>query len=831
MRNVRRKNRNRAAHFFLFPFSFFLALSSAPAVPSVPAAPTTKSLTIRATPVSEAPNVDGRLAERFWKDVPSLGDFIALPKNAPAEPKTSVQIATARRWLYVAATCETEDIHRVETFRRRRDSDVFNDDSLEVLLDPQEPDGRVYRFVINSIGTRLDEVIPFGGQSAPEPRPFWLGRARRGIAPNINRWMAELAIDLASLDLSPKNTGVWRANFIRHARGVSRSESAWVPARFWLFGCDKERMGTIAGIEGRGLTTGCRLRVASSNVQPAGTLLRGRIAVEIANEAADRRAYDLTLRTPTRWIETRQVALAPNESKTVEFPLEMSLGEEHEIKIEASDPESKLAAAALAHVLTWPAPLRISLDRSYYTNETSASVLAEFLEDPPDKHSLDLRLFNADTGKSVWQPEPSDLTPLAASPDDRFSRIAASIPLSRLPFGGYLVEAVMGDPSAAQRIRVWSALRRMAPRKGEVKIAADGLLLRDGAPFFPVEVRRVEPTTAINAEIKSKAAFNVNWAWLLAYAGTDSYMQNFYKGTGCLGEVNVDYLVFAKDAARDEAILRARRVAASPFLFAYGLESLPGEDGYSTEPAATVRSYLQTLDPHRPFYIALSHPSQIERYRDLADYLVMRCRAIGPGGTGEPQWIYELICRAREQAGPDVPIVAMLSAYRDYEQGLERPTPAQMRAVTYLALIGGAAGVIFDGYHYRNRTDPARRGFSDDPALRDAIYALSRQAAFLGPILLSPDASVGSDLPEVSVEQPPDGTVRWTTRRHAAGLYVVAANASAQKAVAAFQLGQRRGALEVREVFENRAVALDGARFLVEFEPYGTRVFAITAKR
>ena len=735
------------------------------------------------------------------------------------------------RWLYIAAVCETEDIRRVQSFRQRRDSDVFNDDSFEVLLDPLEPDGRVYRFVINSIGTRMDEIIPFGGRGAGEDRPFWLGRARHDVPPNINRWTAELAIDLASLDLSSKNTGVWRANFIRHARGFSKKDSAWSPPRFWTFGCDKGRMGTLVGIEGRGLTEGCRLRLASSDIRPAGTLLRGRIVAEIVNESSDRRIFDVTLRTPTRWMETRQATLAGKDRKTVEFPVEMSLGEEHELKIEATDPSTKMAAASLAYVFTLPPPLTIAFDRSYYTNETSASLRSEFQRDKSDKHSLQLRLFNADTGQVVWQPAPLEPSGSAGPSNAAPFRLAAEMPLNRLPLGGYLMEAVLDDPAAGQRARVWSPLRRLAPRQGEVKVDAGGFLLRDGAPFFPVELRRVEPTVAINAEIKSKAAFNVNWAWYLAYGGTDSYVQNFYRSTGCLGDVNVDYLTQAKDAARDESIARVKKVAALPSMFAYGMESLPGDDGYSTEPMTTVRSYLQSLDPYHPLYVVLGHPSQVERYRDCADFLVLQCRTIGPETIGEPEWAYEQMRRACEQAGPTVPVVAMLSAYRDYALGLERPTPQQMRAITYLALIGGAAGVIFDGYHYRGANDPAKRGFANDPASRDTIYALSRQAASLGPIMISPKLTGSTGVPPVNVEQLPQGPVRWTMRRHAGAIYIVAANSSAQNAYAAFRLGQTGDAVEVREVFENRAVALDGSRFSIEFEPYGTHVFVVTAKR
>jgi len=780
--------------------------------------------------VAETPNIDGRLAERCWKEIPPLAEFVDLTSGVTAQPTTRVQLATAKRWLYVAAACETEDIRRAGAFRQCRDSDVFNDDSFEVLLDPLEPDGRVYRFVVNSIGTRRDEVIPSGGREFEIGRPVWFGRARRDVPPNQNRWLAELAIDLDSLQLGGASSDTWRANFIRHARGFSRSDSAWSLVRFWLFGCDRARLGTLVGMEKRSLAQTCRLRIAGSDVRPAGTLLRGRIAVEIANKAQERRTFAVALRTMTRWMNTQEVALSQGEHKVVEFTLEMSLYEEHEIHVAVMDRETKAPVASLAHVLTWPEPLKIRFDRSYYTNETTASLQAEIVPRKAEKQSLALRLFNSEAGQLVWQDTPWHGPPgrdSSSAPDVPFGP-TASVPLSPLPVGCYLMDAVLEDEAAGQRYHAWRPMRRHGPRKGEVKVDGRGFFLRDGEPFFPIEVCRLDrPTRALFDEIKSKAAFNVNWAWYLHFRGTHVYVQNLYKGIGCLGDVNVDDLAYALETERDEYIARVEPLASLPMMFAYGIEGLPGEDIYSTAPIAAARSYLQSLDPHRPFYVVLTDPSQVERYRDCADFLVMRCRAIGPRNVGEPQWVWQQMCRACAKAGPGVPVVAMFSAYRDYDQGLERPTPRQMRVLTYMALIGGAAGISFDGYHYKTGADPAKRGFSDDPALRDMIYALSREVAFLGPILIAPERSAET----ITVEQPPGSPVRWTMRRRADVTYIVAANGAAENVQAVFRIGQKGKPFEVQEVFTNRAVALDESKLLVEFEPYGTRVFAIAAKR
>lgn len=814
--------RPEAAWLSIFGLALVLLGEAGSRTSSSAAQPQPAARIVQAAVTAERIEIDGKLIEGAWEAAQPTGDFVDLANGRPAKPKTVVQVTRDQRWLYVAATCETEDIQRLGAERRDRNSDVFNDDSFEVLLDPVENHARVFRFVINSLGTRMDEVIPFDGRGVGDGPPFWLGRARRADPPNRNRWTAEMAIDLASLGLGDQNAETWRVNFLRHARGVSKSDSAWSPPRLWEFGCDRQRMGTLAGMERLGIAHGCRLRVTDEHVRVAETVLRGRVGVEVLNEATTQRTYDITLRTTTRWLATRQVDLAARTRAPVEFPFEMALGEEPELKIEAMVAGLKLPVAALARVLTVPPPIRGWFDRSYYSADSVAVFQADIGLVPAKGRSMTLRLFDADKGRQVWQKKPL----LETRNGEIRSNVAALVPLKRLPVGGYLMEMVLEDPAMGKRFRCWTGMRRLAARQGEIKSDANGFFRRDGAPFYPLEVRRVDsPDRAINEELKSRTEFNVNWGWYIYYGASPiAYSRNFFKATGCLSDISVDHLHWARQDVREQYISRVRQLGTQPFMFAYSMENLPGNDAYSTEAATTVHQYMQNLDPHRPFHLILGDGRQATRFRESADFLTVPGRAVTPHGIAEPEWIYEQVRRARRAAGPRVPIVALLPAYRDVEQNIERPTPEQMRAMTYLALVGGAAGLIIDGYHYRSKNDPQKRGFSHDPPLRETIYILSRHVAFLAPILMG-DEPTGV----VTAEQSPVGSIRWTARRYAGNVYVIAVNASARPARVAFRAGEgSRGFSQVREIFENKLMTLDGPRFSVEFESYAAHVFGIT---
>ncbi|MCX8037643.1 MAG: hypothetical protein N3D11_11490 [Candidatus Sumerlaeia bacterium] len=795
------------------------ALKAAPTSPPAAYAPPTGT----ATPIAETPAIDGRLTEDFWKKTAPLSGFVSLANGRPASPRTQVRLASAPRWLYVGAICETADLRTAQALRTERDSDVFNDESLEVLLDPVEYHGRVYRFVINARGARMDETLPIAGRGIADERPSWLGRVRRE---SPAQWTAEIAIDLASLDLSAQNTGVWRVNFIRHVRGTSRSDSAWAWARFWTFGCDRARMGVVSGIQMQGFLPNCKVSVADCNLQREGQTLRGSLTVEVANPADTRQTVDVTLRTTSRWLGTQQVKVNRLARESAVFPVEMDPAEEREFKVELTDPATRLPFAAIAYPFTLPEQVTGWFDRSYYTQETTGVFQSRVFPGPAKNLSATVQLFRAENSNLAWR----DPAPAPILLRDGSWWLASVVPLQSLAHGGYLMETVWDD-SARRRYRVWSPLRRLPPRAGEVKVdSVKGCLLRNGQPFFPIELRRLDqPTAAIFNDIKANGAFNVNWAWALAPRGTDSYIANAAKAFGALADLNIDRLYQAAGPERDTYFNQFKAIAASGNVFAYGMENPPFEDGFSTEPMTTLRSYLHSLDPYHPLYVMLGHPNQAARYRGCADFLVMHCRWSGTGGTAEPEWVYEQVRRAKQGAGPTVPVVAMLTAYRDAEQGLERPTPQQLRAAVYMALVAGAAGVIFDGYHYRSRTDPLRRGYADDPALLKAVYQLSHHAARLGPALLASEAADAM----VSVEQPMYGTVRWRALRTREGVQILAVNGAAVNAVAAFQLPPLAGgaAWDVREEFEGRMVPLDGARFSVQFAPYETHVFVASARK
>jgi hypothetical protein len=768
--------------------------------------------------VSEKPVIDGRPVEDVWKSAQTLRQFFAIDEGEPANPPTTVSLCAQDRRLYISAVCGSPENAPIVAERTRRDSDVFNDDSIEVLIDPVGPHGRVYRFVINSIGTRMEEIIPFDGRGTGDALPCWTARAQRREPTVGDGWTAEFEIDLASLDIGAGNEGRWRANFIRHARGPVRQDSAWARPRFWEFGCDKERMGVLTDVPTRGLATDCRMAVTDSSAWVAESVLRGRLSVEVRNDNPDRRAYSLHLRTPSRWVSTERLSVDGRSKKSVSFDYELALAEPRELWFEVVDRDRKLPAAAIAFRPKLSPLLDAWFDRSFYSDEEQAHFRVEIGNRQPKKDSVVLNLYDAESAKRLW----SGRLELQPNENGIGAATEVGLPLDDLSPGSYLVETIFEDAAAGRRHRLWKAMRLLKPADGEIKVDAGGFLRRAGAPFYPLEIRRIMATDALGLnQVDEQTAFNAIWAWYLRWRSTDIVVTNLYRATECLGDVDVGDLTTAKGPRRDEMLGDLQRLADIPIVFGYGMASLPGEDTWSTESAAQARRYVGNIDPRRPFYAVLGSEQQAWRFREAADFLVVPCRAIGPDGVGEPEWVYEQIARARRQAGPRVPVVALIPAYRDPQRHQDRPDAAQVYAMTYLALVAGAAGVIYDGYEI-----PDENGFSQDRALREMIFSLSHHIGFLGPIVISRSAKA-----DIVADQPPYGAIRWTAHRHAGRLYIVAVNAAPRTAYAAFRPAGRGVFRDVTEVLEKRPIRTDNSRFAAQFAPYGSHVFAIEESR
>jgi len=206
--------------------------------------------TARVPQVKKAPKIDGILDPLYKKEATPLSFRFLAGGQARPKATTTVYALTTDTDLIVFFNCGSPDMDALLADVRDRDGQVWNDDSVELFIDPtnkRAPDG--YRhIIINSLGTTAEAKGPGGAEDYS-----WNPKLRVKTKVGRKAWTVEVAIPLKALVADVKKINrVWAVNFNRMAYLIEGTEdTAWsptgaasshVPARF---GCLWMEVGTV----------------------------------------------------------------------------------------------------------------------------------------------------------------------------------------------------------------------------------------------------------------------------------------------------------------------------------------------------------------------------------------------------------------------------------------------------------------------------------------------------------------------------------------------------------------------------------------------------------
>ena len=183
-----------------------LALKPCPPAAGVDAIPRV-SKTLVIPRAKTAPKIDGQLDDACWAQA-ALGDnFLQLGSDAPAKQQTTARVCYDDRALYLGFVCLEAKMPELLATRTKHDGGIWQDDCVEIFIDPAHDHVHYCQFIVNALGTRSDLRWTGKGLDAKWGGP-WEAKATR----HADRWVAEVAIPFDTLDARP---GVWGMNFTR----------------------------------------------------------------------------------------------------------------------------------------------------------------------------------------------------------------------------------------------------------------------------------------------------------------------------------------------------------------------------------------------------------------------------------------------------------------------------------------------------------------------------------------------------------------------------------------------------------------------------------------
>jgi len=214
-------------------------------------------LTVRRLAEGERPIVDGRVEDMTWSSTEPFSAFIQQEPNEgdTATERTEIRFLLDRDNLYIGVICFETDLAGILVSQSRRDADLDDTDSIQILLDTFNDGQNAFVFGTNPFGIEYDGQVMAEGQTGQGGRTGfninwdadWTVRAQR----TDRGWEAEFAIPLKTLRYNPGQERTWGINAMRNIRRKNEQVFlAPVPR-----GYDLHRVSVAAKLNGLSLPT------------------------------------------------------------------------------------------------------------------------------------------------------------------------------------------------------------------------------------------------------------------------------------------------------------------------------------------------------------------------------------------------------------------------------------------------------------------------------------------------------------------------------------------------------------------------------------------------
>jgi hypothetical protein len=211
-------------------------------------------LAATALAIAEAPMIDGLLNEPAWQQAPSLMNFVqAEPfEGQPASEGTEVRILYDDDAIYVGVTLHDSDPSQIVTTDTRRDAELNDMDSFQIIFDTFRDQQNGFVFGTNAQGVQYDAQVRDQGRASNTWDGSW------DVRTNVTEsgWTAEFRIPLRTLRYGPAPQ-TWGVNAYRNIQRT-RERAYWAPlARVYDIG----RLSSAGDLRGLKLQTPRNLKV------------------------------------------------------------------------------------------------------------------------------------------------------------------------------------------------------------------------------------------------------------------------------------------------------------------------------------------------------------------------------------------------------------------------------------------------------------------------------------------------------------------------------------------------------------------------------------------
>jgi hypothetical protein len=262
-----------------------------------------------------------------------------------------------------------------------------------------------------------------------------------------------------------------------------------------------------------------------------------------------------------------------------------------------------------------------------------------------------------------------------------------------------------------------------------------------------------------------------------------------------------EYLRKEIETFRDHPALLAWQIADEPDSY-----DIPADSLYE------IYRLIDELDPYHPVSLLVNSARKARDYTDVMDIVMTNPFIIPQGRIAEYEEYVEIL---RKAFWLSKPVWVVPQVFGGNEWWLREPTPGEVRAMTYLAIIHGATGVQ---YYIRS----APNNFPKSAATWNECGELAIEMAELTPDILSPHYA-----PELMTVVPGIHMKAWNR----AGLVTIAV-VNDRNEPRPFKINMKDVdiTIEADVLFENRKITISEGVIEDIIDGYGTRVYRFDAR-
>ncbi len=224
--------------------AIFVCLAASVPLLALAQQPERPALNVVSIKDGSAPTLDGRVDDEIWNSAPPYSTFTQQEpdEGQPATERTELRFLADRENLYISVIAFDREPDRIIVTQSRRDGDLNDTDSIQILLDTFNDGQNAFVFGTNPFAIEYDGQVMNEGQTSGSLGRSGAGGSQRGQVSGFNTnwdadwsvragitsrgWEAEFSIPLKTLRYKSGQNQTWGVNAMRIIR--RRNEQSYL---------------------------------------------------------------------------------------------------------------------------------------------------------------------------------------------------------------------------------------------------------------------------------------------------------------------------------------------------------------------------------------------------------------------------------------------------------------------------------------------------------------------------------------------------------------------------------------------------------------------------